>query len=281
MAAKARKKKTNTKKKLASRKKAPRRAKPKAAKRTARPKPRKRAMHSKVKQRAAAAKSVSYPGETPAYRRARERLLKAEIALRRHIETVAAARRKLPQGGLLLQDYLFDESDKAGGVRSVRFSELFASGKDTLVVYNFMYSPAMERACPSCTSILDSLDGNMKDITQRVNLAVVAKSPLPRILAHARDRGWYALRLLSSAGNSYNRDYFGENEAGKQRPMLNVFVKKGDKIRHFWGSEIAFAPTEKGQDPRHVDFMWPLWNVFDTTPDGRGKDWRPKLSYVA
>lgn len=268
---KVRKKKTVARKQRAAKKSPPRRAKPKAAKRPAR---------AKARKRAAPAKPLRYPGETPAYRRAREQLLKAEIELRRHTEAVAAQRRKLPQGGPLLEDYLFEESDKAGGVRSVRLSELFAPGKGSLVLYNFMYGPHMQRACPSCTAMLDALDGNAQHISQRVNLAVVAKSPLPRILSHARDRGWYALRFLSSAGNSYNRDYHGEDTKGSQMPMLNVFLKKGDSIRHFWGAELLYAPNDKGQDPRHGDFLFPLWSVFDITPDGRGKDWWPKLSYV-
>lgn len=282
-------KKTRPKKKAVSRKKAPRKparhatrpvrksaSKPtpkKAAKPASKPKRKQKA------RKAASMSSVRFPGEDARYRKARDQLLKAEVELRRNTEAVAAERRKLPRGGELLEDYVFEESNKAGGSREVKFSELFAPDKHTLVLYNFMYGPEMMRACPSCTSILDALDGNAKHISQRVNFAVVAKSPLPRFLSHARDRGWYATRFLSSAGNTYNRDYHGETSAGAQRPMLNVFVKRGGKIYHTWGSELAYTPIDKGQDPRHVDFMWPLWNVFDVTPDGRGKDWRPQLSY--
>jgi len=252
----------------------------KARKRPARkavPKPSRKPKKSARK--AALTSSVRFPGEDARYRKARDKLLKSEVELRRHIEAVAAERRKLPLGGELKEDYEFQESDRNGGSRSVKLSELFGPDKHTLVIYNFMYGPKMERACPSCSSILDAVDGNAKHISQRVNFAVVAKSPLPRFLSLARDRGWYATRFLSSADNSYNRDYFGETADGSQRPMLNVFVKRGAKIRHTWGSELAYTPAEKGQDPRHVDFMWPLWNVFDVTPDGRGRDWRPKLSY--
>jgi len=45
--------------------------------------------------------TFSFPGETPAYRDARNALLEAERELRRQIETVAAARRALPLGGSL------------------------------------------------------------------------------------------------------------------------------------------------------------------------------------
>ena len=220
-----------------------------------------------------------FPGENSAYRKARDKLLKEEMTLRRQIEAVAAQRRKLPPGGKVPEDYVFEGVDELMGVRRVRLSELFSPGKDTLVIYNYMYGPNMERPCPMCTSMLDALEGNAHHIMQRVNLAVVAKSPLPRILGLAQERGWRRLRLLSSAGNSYNRDYFGEGEDGRQWPALNVFRKRGNAIHHFWNSELMFVPGDKGQEPRHIDMIWPLWNVLDTTPEGRGKDWHPKLSY--
>lgn len=225
--------------------------------------------------------SSRFPNETRGYRRARERLLKAEIALRKQVETVAALRRKLSVGGVVPQDYVFEGVDPLTGIRSVRLSELFAPGRDTLILYSFMYGPAMMQACPSCTSIIDSLDGAAMHVSQRVNLAVVAKSPLQRILAFARERGWRHVQLLSSAGNSYNHDYHAEDADGKQWPILNVFVKRNGKIRHFWASELMFAKAEKGQHPRHVDMIWPLWNLLDLTPEGRGRDWNPRLSYAS
>jgi predicted dithiol-disulfide oxidoreductase (DUF899 family) len=137
----------------------------------------------------------------------------------------------------------------------------------------------MEKPCPSCTSILDALDGSNVHITQRVSLAVVAKSPIARIHEVARSRSWTGLRLLSSAGTTYNHDYQGESAEGSQRPALNVFVRRNGKVHHIYCTELMFAPVDKGQNPRHVDSIWPLWNMFDFTPDGRGATWQPKLSY--
>ena len=162
--------------------------------------------------------SVRFPGESDEYRAARQQLLNAEAALRQHTEDVAIQRRSLPLGGALKEDYLFETMDGD----AVRVSELFRPGKDTLVVYNYMYGPSMKSPCVMCTSILDGLDGQVQHITQRVNLAVVAKSPAARIRDVQRGRGWRYLPLLSSAGNTYNADYFGENEKGAQLPMLNV-----------------------------------------------------------
>jgi predicted dithiol-disulfide oxidoreductase (DUF899 family) len=227
--------------------------------------------------------SVRFPGESDSYRSARNQLLQAEVALRKQVEAVAELRRNLPLGGAVPEDYVFTEGaadlDDSSATRAVRMSELFEPDKDTLVVYNFMYGPEMKSACTSCTSMLDSLNGAAPHVSQRLNLVVVAKSPLERIRAYARERDWRNFRLLSSAANTYNRDYYGESSEGQQRPALNVFQRRDGTIHHFYQSELMFAPAEPGQDPRHIDMIWPLWNLFDFTPGGRGEKWYPKLSY--
>jgi predicted dithiol-disulfide oxidoreductase (DUF899 family) len=240
--------------------------------------------------------STTFPGESSEYRAARDRLLEREMELRRAMEAVAAARRELPPGGPLPEDYVFQGKGPAGTPTDVRMSELFAPGKDSLVIYSFMFPrdpsderpgpkggetarlPLAESPCPSCTALLDQLDGAVEHASQHINLAVVAKSPLERVLAFAEERGWRRLRLLSSAANTYNRDYLGETAEGSQRPMLNVFHRDGGVIRHFWGSELFYAPTDGEQDPRHVGTLEPVWNLFDLTPEGR-PDWDEQLSY--
>ena len=133
---------------------------------------------------------------------------------------------------------------------------------------------------PSYRQFLDSFDGVAEHLVQRMNVVVVGKAALPRLLAHAVSRGWRRLRVLSSASNDYDRDYHGETDDGSQQlPMLNVFQREGDTIRHFWGSELLFEPPEPGQDPRHGEAIDPLWNLFDLTPVGRGVDWYPDFCY--
>jgi predicted dithiol-disulfide oxidoreductase (DUF899 family) len=240
---------------------------------------------------------IKFPGESAEYRAARDRLREQEIDLRRATEAVAAARRELPPGGPVPEDYVFQGAGADGTATDVRMSELFASGKDSLVIYSFMFprDPGDERAgpktgqtallpfeegpCPSCTALLDQLEGAAEHATPHVNLVVVAKAPLPRVLTFAEERGWRRLRLLSSSANTYNRDYLGETAEGSQRPMLNVFHRDDGTIRHFWGSELLYAPTDPGQDPRHVGTLEPAWNLFDLTREGRGADWDEQLSY--
>ena len=214
---------------------------------------------------------MKFPNESKVYRAARNKLLFAEKALRRKVEAVAALRRKLPPGGALPEDYGFE-----GTEGTVRLSQIFGD-HDTLIAYSFMYGPAMKKACPMCSSMLDALNGNARHIAERAGLVVIAKSPIGRILDFAQARGWANLRLLSSAGNSYNRDYSGENAEGNQLPMLNVFVRRNGRIRHFWATELLFAKAGRGQNNRHVDMLWPLWNALDLTPGGRGADWYPQL----
>jgi predicted dithiol-disulfide oxidoreductase (DUF899 family) len=226
--------------------------------------------------------SVRFPGESDAYRAARDELLRDEIALRRQTESVAAKRRALPLGGRVPEDYEFAAvvtTPEGAATHPVRLSELFHRGMDTLVVYSFMFGPQMKRPCPSCTSILDALDGEAPHIMQRVNLAVVAKSSPARIGEFARQRGWRHLPLYSSERNSYNHDYHAEGADGSQLPVLNVFVRTDDGVHHAYATELLFAPSDPGEDGRHVDPIWPLWNMFDYTPDGRGATWNPRLDY--
>ncbi len=224
-----------------------------------------------------------FPGESNEYRRARDELLDMEIDLRRRIEAVAALRRRLPPGGALKQDYVFQEggADLADDttVKQTKFSELFASGKDSLIIYSFMYAPDADEPCPMCTAILDNFNGNASHVTDRVNLAVAAKSPVKRIRSWARMRGWDRLRLLSSAHNSYNADYFAESAEWGQMPAINVFTKNEQGIHHFYDTELLYAQAAEGQHPRHADLLWPLWNLFDLTAKGRGTGWFPRLYY--
>jgi predicted dithiol-disulfide oxidoreductase (DUF899 family) len=225
--------------------------------------------------------NIRMPGEDPHYRRARNRLLAAERELRRQVEEVAALRRKLPPGGLVPQDYAFQElpgESAASKPRSVPLSTLFGR-HDTLIAYSFMYGPRAKAPCPMCSAMLDSLDRAAPHIGQRAALVVIARSPIGRIVDFARKRGWSGLRLLSSEGNDYNRDYFAENDKGDQMPVLNVFRRTEDGIRHFWHSELLYVRGGEGEHPRHVDMIWPLWNVLDLTPEGRAADWLPRLEY--
>jgi predicted dithiol-disulfide oxidoreductase (DUF899 family) len=220
-----------------------------------------------------------FAGESPEYRDARNKLLEEEIKLRRQTEEVAELRRKLPLGGKVKEDYVFEEEDSNGNIKQTKLSELFKPGKDTLMIYSFMYNPKDEKPCSMCNSIMDSVNGMVFHVNDRINFVAVAKAQTEKIRKWSEGRDWNHLRILSSNKNSYNIDYFGEDEKGNQMPMLNVFQRTDDGIFHFYATELMLSPTDPGQDSRHVDFLTPIWSIYDMTPEGRPEKWRPKFSY--
>ena len=240
---------------------------------------------------------IAFPGESDEYRLARNRLLEQELALRRMMEAVAEARRALPPGGVVPEDYLFDAASADGRATKLHMSELFAPGRDTLLLYSFMFPrhpdddrpkathgetaklPRVENPCPSCTGLLDQLDGAAAHLSPLVNFAVVANASIDRVITFGQERGWRHLRLLSSKENHYKRDYLSIGDDGSQQPMMNVFRRDGDEIRHFWGSELLYVPTDPDQDPRHLGTVEPLWTLLDLTPEGRRPGWDEQLDY--
>lgn len=203
---------------------------------------------------------VRFPNESDEYRRARDALLAEEIELRRHIERVAEQRRALPPGGEVTKDYRFDGENGPLG-----FADLFG-GKQTLAVYSYMFGPGRERPCPMCTSLLSAWDGEAQDVEQRIALAVVARSPIERLVAFKKERGWKNLKLYSDAGGDYTRDYVSADDADV--PAFNVFTRRDGAIRHFWSGEMGFETADPGQDPRGAPDLMPIWTILDSTPRG-------------
>ncbi|MEX0348292.1 MAG: DUF899 family protein [Paracoccaceae bacterium] len=213
--------------------------------------------------------TVSFPNESPAYRDARNALLNSELDLRQKTEEVAALRRALPKGGTIAKDYSFTSLDGSAAPLSSLFGD-----HDTLAIYSLMYGPQAEAPCPACSSLLDGLAGHVGQLSRRISLVIVAQNTPEKLTALSAHMGWQALPLYSALGTSYQRDYLAENSDGNQMPMMNVFCRDGDGIHHFWGSEMLFEPSP--WHPRHMDTVWPLWNVLDMTPQGRG-DFMPSL----
>ena len=214
-----------------------------------------------------------FPNESAEYRAARNALLAEEIELRRHIERVAAQRRALPPGGEVTTEYRFMGEDGPTDLAG-----LFGD-KPSLVAYSYMFGPHRDRPCPMCTNMLDGWNANGEDIQQRVALAVIARSPIEKLLAWKSERGWKNLRLYTDLTDAYSRDYHGLSPDGSEDPAFTVFTRRDGVIRHFWSGEMFGASADPGQDPRGAPDPAPLWNVLDMTPEGRGVDWYPKLDY--
>jgi len=216
---------------------------------------------------------VRFPNESDEYRRARDALLTEEIELRRYIERVAQQRRALPPGGEVTKVYRFE-----GENGPVNFADLFGD-KQTLALYSYMFGPERERPCPMCTSLLSAWDGETRDVEQRITLAVVARSPIDRLVGFKKERGWRNLKLYSDISGDYSRDYHALSKEGGDDAAFNVFTRRDGTIRHFWSAEMGFETADPGQDPRGAPDLMPIWTILDATPEGRGTDWYPKLEY--
>ncbi len=227
---------------------------------------------------------IRFAGESEEYRKARNELLTAEIDLRERLEQVAEMRRKLPPCREVETDYVFEEGPRdlaeSEPIRQVRLSELFAPGKDELIVDHLMFGEDWEKACPMCSMWADTYDAAVPHLTDRANFVIVAKADIGKLRSWARGRGWTRARLLSSRHNTFNRDYLVETEKGDQLPGVSVFQRRPDgRIFHTYSIEMFFAPGEtEGRDPRGIDLMSPVYNLFDLLPGGRG-DWYAKHSY--
>jgi len=218
-------------------------------------------------------RQTNLPNESPEYLAKREELRLAEIELLNTRERVAALRRELPEGATI-QDYEFLEGptsldDGDAPTKKVRLSELFTAADRSLVIYHFMYGKKQTTACPMCTAWIDGFNGIAHHLAQNVDLAIVAAADLPTLRAHARNRGWNKLRLLSAGGSTFKYDLGSEDAAGGQDSTISVFTRDSDgTLRHFYSGHPWLAEDVK---ERGIDELNPIWNVMDLTPQGRGK----------
>lgn len=215
-----------------------------------------------------------FPGESDAYREARQALLAEEIEFRRHMTRLSQQRRALPPGPAIERNYRFiDETGFEAGL-----VDLFGD-KKTLVTYFWMYGPKRERPCPMCTNWLGAVNGNAVDIKQRVALKILGRSSVERQFLFAQERGWQHLDFVQTVGDDYAKDLGLLNEDGTENPALVVFKREGNEVRLFWASEMTREMADPGQDPRDAPDIASLWSILDLTPEGRGTDWYPKLRY--
>lgn len=203
---------------------------------------------------------LRYPNESPEYRDARDALLRDEQELVKSVKALAEKRRKLPPGGELKEDYVFQWATNGKIGQRVRFSELFGD-KNTLLLYSFMFGPNWDNPCLSCTSLVDGFDRSWYQVSCDAAFAAIAKAPADRINAWANRRGWSQIPLVSGYESTYQADYRCQGDSDDmQWPVMHVFRKSDGKIRHFWGTEA---------NSNHLDTVWPYWNLMDYTPEGR------------
>jgi predicted dithiol-disulfide oxidoreductase (DUF899 family) len=215
-----------------------------------------------------------FPGASAEYLKAREALMAEEIEFRRHMGLLTEQRRALPPGPVIEKHYRFKDANGA----EISFLDLFGK-HDALVTYFWMFGPQRERPCPMCTNFLGAVNGNAADIKQRVGLKVLGRRPVSQQIAFAQERGWKNLDFVQTVGDDYARDIGALKNDGSEWAAIIVYKRDGNQVRLFWSAGMTPEMADPGEDPRQAPDVAALWSVLDMTPDGRGRDWYPKLSY--
>jgi predicted dithiol-disulfide oxidoreductase (DUF899 family) len=237
-------------------------------------------MMAEVIQNTAVRRQTNLPNESAEYLIRRDELRLAEIGLMRQREKVAELRRQLPQGAVV-QDYMFQEgpanlADGDAPVRSVCLSELFSGPDRSVVIYHFMYGKKQSKPCPMCTMFIDGWNGVAHHLAQNVDVAIVAAADPATLRAHARNRRWDRLRLLSAGDNTFKYDFASEDRDGHQDSTVSVFTRDSDgTLRHVYTAHPSMAEDVR---ERGIDLLSPVYNILDLTPQGRG-DWYAELGY--
>ncbi len=131
---------------------------------------------------------------------ARKALLAKEKELTRLRDKLSAERRAL-SWVKLDKTYVFDSPQG-----KVALADLF-DGRSQLIVYHFMFHLEWREGCPSCSFVVDHLDGTLPHLAARdVSLVMVSRAPLAKIEAFKKRMGW-RFRWVSSFGSDFNYDY--------------------------------------------------------------------------
>jgi predicted dithiol-disulfide oxidoreductase (DUF899 family) len=209
---------------------------------------------------------------------ARKTLLRREKEFTHQRDALSAERRRLPIVRVE-KGYTFQGP---GGPRTLR--ELFGTRRQ-LVIYHFMFDPAWEEGCKSCSHLMDNVAGSIVHLGARdTSFAAISRAPLQKIEAFRKRMAW-DFPWLSSFGNDFNYDFGvtidperGEYEynyadakdllaRGKiwftkgELPGLSVFFRDGDDVFH------AYSTYQRG-----LDLPLNTYNLLDLTPLGRQEE---------
>ena len=210
----------------------------------------------------------------------RKELLAREKELTRLRDEVSRLRRELPWEPVE-KEYVFE-----GGQGRRTLSELF-DGRSQLVVYHFMFDPAWDEGCKSCSFWADSFDPNVVHLSARdVTLVAVSRAPYRKLAAY-RDRMGWTFPWFSSSGSDFNADFgvaFAAEEQERaaaynygslvprmaDREGVSVFAKEADdRVFH------TYSTYSRG-----IDLLNTAYNYLDLVPKGRDEDDQHPQSWV-
>jgi predicted dithiol-disulfide oxidoreductase (DUF899 family) len=180
---------------------------------------------------------------------ARTELLTREKELTRMRDELAADRRRLPMEKIQ-KDYRF-----TGPEGELTLEQLF-EGRKQLIVGHFMFDPAWEDGCASCTAGADEMSaGHLEHLHARdTTLAYVSRAPYEKLTRYRTKRGW-TFPWYSSYGSDFNFDFAVTLDAAVAPPTYNY--KDADELRG-----MGFEPS--GEFPGRSSFLRNADGIFHT-----------------
>jgi predicted dithiol-disulfide oxidoreductase (DUF899 family) len=220
----------------------------------------------------------------------RKELLAEEKAMTRARDRLNAKRRELPMVKVA-KEYTFE-----GPYGPARLIDLF-DGRSQLMIQHYMFDPAWENACPSCTASIDELSpALLNHLNERDTTFVgMSRAPIEKIESYRKNRGW-TFPWYSSFGSDFNYDFnvtidssvqpvmfnyrdaeeletHGDgwlNNGSSEQPGLSVFLRDGDEIFH------TYSTYQRGMESLGGAYFY-----LDLTALGRQEDWEEPKGRVA
>jgi predicted dithiol-disulfide oxidoreductase (DUF899 family) len=217
------------------------------------------------------------------WRAARLQLLDQEKELTRQHDALSAARRNLPMVEVE-KDYVLE-----GPAGPARLPDLF-EGRAQLIIYHFMYDPAWDEGCSSCTAGTDELSAGFLDHlhTRDTTFAMVSRAPLAKLEQWKAKRGW-DIPWYSSYGTDFNYDFGVTLDESRGSAEYNYRTKAEFEARgeDFFGSAQPFEMPGQScflqadgrvfhtysQYARGLECTGGSYYFLDLTALGRQEDW--------
>jgi predicted dithiol-disulfide oxidoreductase (DUF899 family) len=213
----------------------------------------------------------------------RDDLLKDEKELTHRGDEVTKRRQELPWVPVEA-DYSFQTSD---GTKSL--ADLF-DGRSQLMIYHFMFGPDWTAGCPVCSSIADSLSGQVAHLGARdTTLICSSRAPVEKLLGYRdrmgwnfdwvsaetdfhRDLGFFSteeeLKPFLESGQipitvTQNAEMCGTDEAGyvAEGPGLSVYALDDGTVYR------TYVTTSRGLEGPAMSY----YGLLDRTPAGRNE----------
>lgn len=204
---------------------------------------------------------------------ARLQHLQREKELTRLRDQISAERRALPWVRVE-KDYRFEGID---GRETL--ADLFDE-RSQLIVYHFMLGPGWREGCPSCSFLMDHVNGMLVHLAHRDTTFVVAsRAPWPEIAAFQRRMGW-RFKWVSSCASDFNHDLHvsftkAEIESGKVAYNYDVGgapVEELPGISVFCRDESGAVYHTYSSYSRGLDNLIGTYQYLDLTPKGRDEE---------